>query len=307
MDASKIVIAGGTGLIGSLLRSRFEDQGREVVVLSRSEGKGQVKWDGRTHGFWAQSLEGADAVINLSGVSVAMAWTEKNKRLIEDSRVQPTQAIAEAVRKCGTPPRVWINASAVGFYGDAGSREVSEATRAGSGFMGELCKKWESACLSEDTPRTRKVVARLGVVLDRNSPFIKAASMAAKFGVGGALGSGKQYVSWVHSQDVLRMFEWCLYEPVTGPINVCAPYPVTNSEFMAALRRMYFRPPVPGVPAGLLKLFAGLVGKESEVLLTGQRAVPEIALSRGFRFKFERVEHALADVLNAVPEAWKTA
>jgi uncharacterized protein (TIGR01777 family) len=307
MEPSKIVIAGGTGLIGSLLQKSFADQGREVVVLSRKEGPGLTQWDGKTHGFWAHSLEGADAVINLCGRPIVDRWTAANKSEYESSRVDPTEAIGEAVRKAQTPPRVWINASAIGFYGDSGAREVSEATRHGSDFMGDLCAKWEHACLRHETPDTRKVCLRMGVVLHAEFPFVKLASLAAKLGLAQTLGTGKQYISWIHAQDLVKMTEWCLFEPVSGPVNACSPDPVTNAEFMAAFRRVYGHPALPAVPAPLVKLGASLAGKEPSLLLTGQRAVPEIALARGFRFRFPELTEALDDVLGAVPAAWKTA
>src|SRR6185503_667609 len=193
MDASRIVIAGGTGLIGKHLKERFEQQGREVVVLSRHSGPGQIKWDGKTVGDWASQLEGADAVINVSGKSVGSRWTKRSMKDMTDSRVEPTQAIGEAITKAKAPPKLWINASASGYYGDTGAREVSEATRPGSDFLAQLCQKWEQACLSAHTPETRKVCVRLGVVLDKESEFVKATSFVARFGLGAAIGSGKQY------------------------------------------------------------------------------------------------------------------
>ena len=307
MDPSKIVVAGGTGHIGRSLCAHFESQGREVVVLSRTEGEGKVKWDAKTHGFWAQSLEGAGAVFNLCGAPVTRRWTKGSQQAMEDSRVQPTTAIGEAVRKCARPPRVWVNASAVGYYGDTGSREASEATRAGTGFLSELCKKWEAACLHNDTPQTRKVVLRIGVEVGRQAPFTRATSLIAKLGLGATLGTGRQYISWIHEHDLIKMFEWCLYEPVTGAVNACAPHPVTNAEYMAALRRMYFRPALPAVPGPIVRLVGALFGKEPDLLLTGQRVVPEIALSRGFRFKYSDIQSALDDALDAVPTAWKRA
>lgn len=304
MDASKIVIAGGTGFLGKLLRSHFEAQGREVVVIGRSGG---VTWDGKTQGEWAKSLEGAEAVVNLSGKSIAQKWTPARLQEMEDSRVQPTLAIAEAIKSCKTPPKVWINASAVGFYGDTGSREASEATRAGSDALGKMCVRWESACLSADTPDTRKVCIRIGVVLDDQAEFVKATSRVAKMGIGSALGSGRQYISWIHSGDLMRMFEWCLYEPVQGAINACSPNPVTNAQYMEEIRGVYGRPNVPAVPAPVVRAVVSLMGKEPYLLLSGQRAVPEIALARGFRFRFPEIKGALDDVLRAVPEAWRTA
>ena len=307
MDASKIVIAGGSGFLGGLLRSHFENQGREVVVLSRNEGPGLVKWDGKTHGFWAQQIEGAAAVINMSGRQVTARWTEKNKREYEDSRIEPTRAIGEAVRKAQSPPKLWINSSAAGIYGDSGSREVTEATRPGTGFLAELCQKWEDACLSVETPGTRKVCLRTGVLLHPEAEFVKATSNCVKFGLTSPQGTGRQYVSWIHWQDWLKMVEWCLYEPVSGPLNATAPHPETNAEYMAALRRVYGRPALPPVPAPLVKMVVRLIGKEPELLLTGQRAIPEIAEARGFRFRFPELQGAVDDVLGVVPGAWRTA
>jgi uncharacterized protein (TIGR01777 family) len=307
MDASKIVIAGGTGLIGTHLREHFENQGREVIVLSRSSGKGKVQWDGKGVGEWVKVLENADAVINVAGESIGRRWTKKSMKEMTDSRVEPTKAIGEGILACSHPPKLWINASAVGYYGDTGSREVSEATRPGDDFMARLCQEWEAACQTVHTPETRKVCVRIGVVLDKDSEFVRATSFVTKIGLGAAIGSGKQYISWVHMDDLVRVFEWCLYEQVTGAVNACSPHPVTNAEYMAALRKVFGRPPVPNVPAFVIKAIGPLLGKEARLLLTGQRAVPEIALARGFRFRFEEVGPALDDCLDAIPKAWQTA
>jgi uncharacterized protein (TIGR01777 family) len=307
MDASRIVIAGGTGLIGSLLKDHFEKQGREVIVLSRTAGKGQVEWDGKGVGNWTSALEGADAVINVTGKSVGSRWTKRAKKVVVDSRVDPTKAIGEGVLACKTPPKVWINASAIGIYGDTGSREVSEATRPGNDFLAQLCVQWEDACLSVHTPETRKVCLRMGVLIDDQSEFLKYTSLVAKIGLGAALGSGKQYVSWIHSDDLVKMYEWCLYEQISGAVNCCSPRPVTNAEYMAALRTVYGRPPVPNAPAFIVKAVSTLMGKEPSILFAGQRAVPEIAQARGFRFRYEDVLPALDDCLNTLPRAWKTA
>lgn len=304
MDVSKIVLAGGSGQLGGVLKSLFESQGKEVIVLSRHGG---VVWDGKTQGDWSKSLDGAEAVINLSGKSIATKWTASRLQEMEDSRVLPTRAIGEAVRGCKNPPKLWINASAIGFYGDTGNREASEATRAGTDPLGVMCQRWEAACLEVDTPETRKVCLRIGVVLDAKAPFVKATSLVAKMGIGGALGSGKQFISWIHSADLARMVDWCFFEPVHGPINACAPDPVTNAELMETLRGLYGRPPFPSVPAPMIRALVSLIGKEPYLLLTGQRAVPEIALARGFQFRFPELKGALIDVLNAVPEAWQTA
>jgi uncharacterized protein (TIGR01777 family) len=278
-----------------------------VLVLSRSAGKGSVVWDGRTVGDWASSLDGAEAVINVCGKSVGKRWTKRSMKEMRDSRIEPTSAIAEAIQSSKNPPKLWINTSAIGYYGHTGAREVSEATRHGEDFLAELCVEWEAACLKSATPDTRKVCLRLGVVLDRESEFVKATSLVAKLGLGAALGSGRQYISWVHMQDVVKMFEWCLYEPATGAVNVCAPRPATNAEYMAALRAAYGLPALPNVPAAVIKLVGGVLGKEASLLLTGQRAVPEIALARGFRFRFDLLPPALDECLDTLPKAWRTA
>lgn len=311
MDPEKVVVAGGTGLIGRAVTRHLATNGWDVVVLSRSakkaEGARVVAWDGRTVGDWAAELDGAHGVVNMAGTPVIKRWTPSNRRAMLDSRLEPTRAIGEAIAAASSPPKVWINASAAGFYGDTGSREVSEATRAGIGFLPEMCQRWEDACTQADAPDTRKVLLRIGPVLAREAQFVKVNRLATKLGLGSAIGPGSQYLSWIHISDVVCLVEWCLTGTATGPLNATAPNPVTNSELMACMRTILCRPPVPPVPAFAIRAVGALLGMESELLLSGQRAVPEIALARGFRFEFSEIKDALLDVLDPVPDAWKTA
>ncbi|HXH60725.1 MAG TPA: TIGR01777 family oxidoreductase, partial [Fimbriimonadaceae bacterium] len=265
----KIIVAGGTGSLGRLLTAAFKGAGYHVLVLSRSAGAGRVVWDGKTVGDWATELEGAIAVVNLSGQSVVKRWTPASTKAMRDARVLSTIAIADAIKACKTPPRVWINASAAGYYGDTGDREVTEASKPGNGFLAELCVEWERACLQAYTPETRKVCLRIGVVLGPGAEFIKKVGILVRIGLGSALGNGRQYVSWIHGHDLAQMALWCLQEPVSGPLNAVAPQPVTNACLMAEMRAALSRPPVPPVPAPLVRLAVGLAGMEPTLLLTG--------------------------------------
>ena len=309
MDSRKVVVAGGTGLIGRAVTQHLTTKGWEVVVLSRSalevDGVRAVAWDGRTVGEWAAELDGAHGVVNVAGTPVIKRWTPSNRRAMLDSRLEPTRAIGEAIAAAASPPAVWINASAVGFYGDTGGREASEATRAGAGFLAEMCQRWEEACTQADAPDTRKVLLRIGPVLAREGQFVKANRLATSLGLGSAIGSGRQYLSWIHVRDLVRIVEWCLSGTAVGPLNATAPNPVTNSELMACMRAILCRPLVPPAPAFAVRAVGALLGVEPELLLSGQRAVPEIALARGFRFEFSKIEDALLDVLDTVPDAWK--
>ncbi len=303
----KIVVAGGTGQLGLLVTKHLTDRANEVVVLSRTAGPGRIVWDAKTVGDWASVLEKADAVINLCGTPVLKKWTAKNWAEIESSRILSTRAIGHAISMCQSPPKVWINASATGFYGDTGDREVVEATRTGNTRLAQLCKAWEHECLTARTPETRRVCLRIGVVLGPSLQILKIMSLATKMGVCAPLGSGRQFLSWIHWQDFVRMVDWCLSEPVTGAVNATAPSPVTNKEMTDHFRKIYCRPPLPAVPAPIVRLLSAAMGMEPEMLLTGQRAIPEIAVARGFRFNFQDIEPALTDVLETVPTAWRSA
>lgn len=307
----KIVIAGGTGLIGSAVARHLEQKGWEVVVLTRKvrdlpHGRAEF-WDGESYGNWRTELSGAEAVINLSGYPIINRWTPKSIAKIESSRIGTTELIADAIAKADDAPKVWLNASAVGFYGDSGAREVTEASRNGDDYLGKLCQRWESACLLSDTPNTRKACLRFGVVIAPEGEFFKKTTMQTKAGLGSAVGTGKQYVSWIHIDDLVDLIEWCLKEPVTGPLNAVAPNPVTSNDLMAAFRKALRRPTVPNIPEFMIKAIGALIGIEPTILLVSTRAIPEIAMARGFRFKHEHIEPTIKAMVKDSPPSWEGA
>ncbi|MCW5937567.1 MAG: TIGR01777 family oxidoreductase [Fimbriimonadaceae bacterium] len=304
----KVVIAGGSGFIGSALVELLADHGFEVAVLSRSTKSVKrakvVQWDGRNvEASWSAELEGATAVVNLAGAPLMARWNEGYKKKLASSRVEPTRAIGEAIGQCIHPPKVWINGSAIGFYGDTGSREVSEASPPGKDFLAETCQQWENAALEAVTPNTRKVLLRTGIVLGRGGGSFELFAKLTKAFLGSALGNGRQYVSWIHLKDMVGMLLWAIEGEATGPVNAVAPRPVTNSELMAAFRAEFGRPPMPNVPEFMVNAVAGLQGWPPEMLLGGQRVVPAMALARGYRFHFEDLPEALAD-LDTEPPGW---
>ncbi|MBX3110565.1 MAG: TIGR01777 family oxidoreductase [Fimbriimonadaceae bacterium] len=294
---SRVVLAGGSGFIGRALVKAFNQAGHECVVLSRGggvvEGASTVRWDLDPDGAWTSQLDGAEALVNLCGAPVSKKWTDAYRREIRDSRIVPTKALGEAVGRCGTPPKVWVNISGSGFYGDRGDTQLSETAPVGDDFLAEVSAEWEATCLDADTPRTRKFVPRLGVVLAKDGgafPEFKKVPF-------GGIGSGKQWISWVHLADVCAMALWALKEPVEGTVNCCAPEPVTNARFFSSLLAARGLPPVPPMPELMFLAAAAATGSEASLALTGQRVLPVLAEARGFRFKFPTLESAFADLL----------
>lgn len=296
-DVGKIVIAGGTGFIGKALVGALEEH--EVVVLSRSGGG--VTWDGEHVGPWASVLEGALAVVNLSGESISQHWSEASKRRILESRVLSTRTIGEAVEQCATPPTLWVNASAVGYYGDTGAVAMDEAAPPGpkGSFLVDTCVAWEDELFSSGAP-TKKVAVRFGVVLGTSGGAFPVLWRLARWFLGGHAGSGSQYMSWIHEADLVAMLKWIIETEREGVFNATAPTPVTNRFFMATLRAVAGRPWSPPVPAWALRLVAFLGGPEASLLLEGQNALPAKALSQGFQFRYRDVKDALTDLARSV-------
>ncbi|MFN3728620.1 MAG: TIGR01777 family oxidoreductase [Fimbriimonadaceae bacterium] len=302
-DPGRIVIAGGTGLIGTALIEHFQKFGHEVVVLTHTHGKAKrgvhaEYWDGKSQGVWASQLEGAEAVINLSGSPIAVLWTPANRKQILESRVNPTRAIGEAIANLQSPPKVWLNASAIGFYGNTGSRQVDEGAGPGPNFLGDTCLKWERAMDAFPTPNTRKVRLRFGQVLAREGGYLPPMVRLTSLFLGGSAGNGQQYVSWVHIRDVCKMTRWALNEEgIEGPLNVTGPLPVTNGTFMRTLRRVVGRPYCPPIPGFMIYLASQFNHVESALVLEGQNVTPAKALNNGFKFEFLNVEQALQNLV----------
>jgi uncharacterized protein (TIGR01777 family) len=293
-----IVVAGGTGFLGSALVRGWRADGHRVRVLTRQpRGEDDVQWSpGGADTRWIATVDGADAVLNLGGEGIAdKRWTAARKAAILESRVRATRAIVAAIKSSRTPPRVVLSASAIGFYGsNRGDDTLTEESAAGSDFLAEVCRHWEG----EAAPAAgiaRLVLLRTGVVLDKKSGALPQMALPFRFFAGGRVGSGRQYLSWIHLADWLGMVRWALASPdVAGPLNVTAPAPVTNAEFSRALGRAMDRPALVPAPAFALRL--GLGEMADGLLLGGQRVLPAKARRHGFSFRFASVDAALQDI-----------
>lgn len=307
----RVVIAGGTGFLGRPLAEHFARSGWEVIVLTRGLPSGSVVQDPEERppvaragwqpdgsgGPWAALVEGARAVVNLAGESIAARrWSAAQKARLRDSRLLATRSLVAAIRGAREPPAVLVNASAVGYYGDRGDERLTEASAPGTDFLGRLCVEWEAAALQAAAVGTRVVLVRTGMVLARDGGALAKLLPPFRLGLGGPFGSGRQYVPWIHRDDWVRLVAWAVTsEAVVGPINATAPEPVTNAEFARALGRALHRPAVVPTPAFLLRLLLGELA--DALLLGGQRAIPARALELGFEFHYRRVDEALAAIL----------
>ena len=298
----RIVIAGGSGFIGSALAREFARRGYAVVVLTRTprERRDDVReaaWDGKTPGEWSEQLDGAEAVINLAGRNINCPHTPKNLRALIASRVDSVNAIAAAIAKTQTPPRVWVQAGAIGFYGDTGDQLCTESAAVGSGALAEICRAWEGAFAAAAVPATRQVTLRIGFVLGRDGGALPVLGRLAKFYLGGAAGDGRQFISWIHLADLTRMFVMTAEQArFSGVFNAVAPGTVTNAEFMGELRKVLRRPWSPPVPAPAIRLGSRLLGGEAALVLMSSRCAPERFLAGEFKFQFSALPAALNDL-----------
>jgi uncharacterized protein (TIGR01777 family) len=296
----KVVIAGGSGALGRRLCDDLERRGHDVVVLTRRPRSGrfrQVQWDGRSVGPWHRELEGA-AVVNLAGELVDRRPTAANIELLTQSRVEPTRALVEAAASCDEPVPVWVQASTLAIYGDRGDAVLDETAPLGDGppQMTAVARAWEEAARGARSQRL--VVLRTGIVLDADTPALDRLLGLARWGLGGRVGPGTQWVSWIHVDDWLAIVRAAL-EPgstLDGVVHATGPHPATNAELMAALRRAAHRPAAPPTPAPLVRLGAVLLRTDPALALTGRRAVPSVLLSRGFQFAHPDLGEALADL-----------
>ena len=298
----RILITGGTGFIGQALCPRLAAAGHEVVILTRQTvprlPAGAAAFVNRLDEVAAESIQ---AVINLAGAPTAARWTEKYKRLLIDSRAGETAKLIEWMRRAPQPPETFISASAVGYYGDQGDREITEETPPAPGFTHDLCVAWEKEAQKASEIglriRMRVCVMRIGVVLDRAGGALAKMLPAFRLGGGGRLGSGRQYFPWIHREDMAAICQWLLENrEASGAYNACAPNPVTNAEFTRALGRALGRPTLLPMPAMALKL---LFGEMSALLLMSDRMVPKRLLEEGFKFRYPELEGALRAILGA--------
>ena len=306
---NRIIIAGGSGFLGRLLAEKLVAQNYDVVVLTRTPSGNagptkQVRWDGRTPGDWARELDGALAVINLTGRSVDCRYHARNRREILESRVHSTHVLGEAIARCNPPPRVWLNSSTATIYKHTfapawdESGEIGATPEAKDAFSVEVARAWEQAFNEAYTPATRKVALRTAMVLSaaKGSVF-PVLRRLVRFGLGGKMANGKQFVSWIHEEDFFRAVLWLIQrDEFSGTVNVAAPNPIPNREMMRIFRG------VCGVPFGLpatlwmLEVGAFFLRTETELIIKSRRVVPGRLLAAGCQFQFPKMEDAVREI-----------
>ncbi|MEX2243746.1 MAG: TIGR01777 family oxidoreductase [Fimbriimonadaceae bacterium] len=294
----KLVLSGGNGFIGRQISAVWRRSGHEVVVLARSPGLGQAAWDGRTIGAWTAELEGADLLLNLAGRSVNCRYNDHNKEVIRRSRVESTRVLAEAVGSCARPPRAWFNSSTATIYRHAQDRPMDDETgEIGRGFSVEVAKAWEAEFFKGECP-SRRLALRTAMVMGPGDDGAFAAySSLAKRGLGGRMGDGEQMVSWIHIEDFARAVEFLLATDASGTINVSAPGPLSNEEFMSEISRALGKKVALPTPKWLLEVGAFFLRTETELPLKSRWVLPSRLQSLGFEFRFPEWKSAVADLL----------
>ncbi len=298
---SKVVIPGGRGFLGSSLANYLVTKGYEVIILTRKPRRTQgpiqdVFWDGKTLEEWAQTFEGATAVVNLTGRSVNCLPTAKNKREIIESRVDSVNVVAQAISQANTPPNVLVQASSLAIYGDT-QETCTEESAHGQGFATRVCESWEGTLEQTNLPNTRKVVLRIGFVLGSGGGALGPLANLTKRFLGGQIASGQQYISWLHIEDLNRMILWAIEsDKVQGAFNATNPNPVTNAEFMQTLRLVLNRPWSPPIPAWAVRIGAVFMRTDASLALTGRKCVPERAQAMGFNFHYLDLQKALHNI-----------
>lgn len=307
----RIVIAGGTGFVGSALAGMYAEEGHDVRVLTRRLPDGEARHDPGTGkpgitrvgwrptgatGPWAGVVNDADAVVNLAGEPLGDArWTPQRKAKLRDSRIVATRSLAAAVTSASQPPRVLVSSSAVGYYGASGMEPKSEDSPAGTDFLAHLAEDWEAEARRAERAGTRVVLLRTGLVLEKAGGALPRMLMPFRLFIGGPLGSGRQYVSWIHRLDLVEMIRWVIETPgASGPVNATAPHPVTNREFARAIGRAIRRPSLVPAPAFALRMVVGEMA--DPLLLTGQRVLPRVAQAHGYHFKYPEIDVAMRGI-----------
>lgn len=295
----RVLLTGGTGLIGRHLVSRLLTLGHTVCVVTRSPEKARQMLDARVE-IWpglqnVSTLDGVDAVVNLAGEPIAdKRWTHAQKQKLCESRWAITQRLSELIQASETPPNVLISGSATGYYGDLGEVVVTEEEPPHNEFTHKLCARWEQIASSAQSDRTRVCLLRTGVVLARNGGILGKMVPPFKLGLGGPIGNGRQYLAWIHIDDMVNGILWLLDNDLRGPFNMVSPYPVRNEQFSHALGQALNRPAFLRVPATAIRL---LMGESSVLVLGGQRALPKRLEAAGFTFRWYDLDEALGDIL----------
>jgi len=307
----RIIITGGTGLIGRPLVSTLIGDGHDIIVLSRNpdqyrsilpEKVSLVRWDGHTNGKWSREIDGADAIINLAGENLAGdnflpdRWTEQKKRRVRESRIKAGAAIVEAIKSAENKPHLLIQSSAVGYYGPGGDDIVTEKTPPGEDFLSLLCVEWEASTAEVESLGVRRTIIRTGLVLTPDGGPLKRELLLFKLFVGGYFGDGQQWWPWIHIDDVIRSIQFLLEDSqAKGPFNLSAPNPVINRDFGQIMGQVMGKPAFVPVPRFALNI---VVGEVATIVADGQRAVPKKLMDQGFTFHFAKLEPALRDLLS---------
>ena len=301
--AMRILVTGASGLIGRRLCQSLLDEGHTVIGLSRSPESARGvpvtemrRWDALSGPPDDKALAGVDAVIHLAGEPIAARrWSDEQKRRVRDSRVVSTRNLVNGMLAMTTAPAAFISSSAVGFYGDRGDEMLDEQSPAGVGFMADVCKAWEQEAERAAPSGTRVVRVRTGVVLSREGGALEKMRLPFTLGVGGKLGSGRQWFPWIHIADIVDIYRYALTaDSLSGPVNATAPTPVTNAEFTRRFARALHRPAFVPVPEFGLR---AVLGEMADVLLSSQRVLPGVLMTAGYRFRFLSLDDALADLL----------
>lgn len=298
----RVIVTGGTGFVGSKLCESLVAKGHEVILLTRDASRSRdhihpkvrvVSW--AEGAVWDSWVDGAGGIVNLAGESIAQRWTAAARKRIVTSRLGAAARLCGAIEKASVKPSVLVNASAIGIYGPHGDELLDEDAPPGNDFLAATCRAWEEAAEKAEPLGVRVVRVRTGIVLGEGGGALAKMLPPFKAFAGGPVGSGKQWMSWIHRDDLVALFAFALSNPAAkGPINGVAPHPVTMKDFAAALGRVLHRPGFLPVPAAAVRL---LLGKMATVVLDGQRVVPKKAEALGFRFRFTEIEAALRDVL----------
>jgi uncharacterized protein len=294
----KVAIAGASGLVGTELTAQLKALGHDVIPFTRQKGGAGIYWNLATQEIDGGKLAEVDAIVNLAGENIATGrWTKEKKQAIRDSRVQGTSLLAEAIASLPKKPKVWVNASAIGFYGSRGDEMLTETSGHGDDFLAKTCQAWETAAKPATEAGVRVVFARFGIILSKHGGALQKMLLPFQMGGGSPLGSGKQYMSWVSLQDVARAVIHCLQtETLVGPVNVVADQPETNKAFSHTLGRVLCRPVIaPPPPDFLLRLALGEMA--DALLLSSTRVTPQKLLASGFQFSHPTLEQALRAAL----------
>ena len=302
----RILITGGTGVVGRRLVNHLLKYGHPVVVVSRQEYKPAdlpakiafAQWDGKTAAGWGHLVENVEAIVNLAGAGLAdEKWTPDRKKVLLESRVKAGRAVAEAISAAEKKPKVLIQASAVGYYGtQTDDQAITEESPAGNDFLAKLCQEWEASSEAVEALGVRRVIIRSGVVLDARGGAFPRMSMPFRLFAGGPIGSGRQWFSWIHYIDEVEAIRFLIKnENATGPVNLAAPHPLRNRAFAQAIGKVMKRPAFAPAPGFIFKI---MFGEMSTVLLDGQRVIPKRLQELDFKFNFPKAEGALRDILS---------